>query len=113
MTINVFSLFDDKGEGRHPLYVSEKGPEKVIDLLFWDDHYAWIKNFRRFMADLSSHNTLFWCRRCLGHFDNAAVLSIHRKYCEGLDSSGQILLLPDKSTRVKFANKPYVPSVLP
>ena len=35
-------------------YASEKGYKKTIDLLFWDDHYAWIKNFRRFMADLSS-----------------------------------------------------------
>ena len=113
VAINVFSFFDDKGEGRHPLYVSEKGHQKVIDLLFWDDHYAWIKNFRRFMADKSRNHTIHWCRRCLGHFDTDAVLTVHKKYCEGPDSSGQILLLPDKSTRVKFANEPYVPSLLP
>ena len=50
----------------------------MIDLLFWEDHYAWIKNFRRFMADLSSHNTLYWCRRCMGHFDNPDVLKTHQ-----------------------------------
>ena len=88
VTRNVFTFLHDKGEGRHPLYVKEKGHEKVIDLLFWDAHYTWLKNFRRFMADLSMKHTIHWCRRCLGHFDTADVLTIHQKYYEGLDSSG-------------------------
>ena len=77
VTINVFSFFTDEGKARHPLYVSEKSQEKVIDLPFWDDEYAWIKNFRRFNADLSHNHTIHCCRRCLGHFKNADFLSTH------------------------------------
>ena len=107
VSINVFGFKDDNGKARYPLYVSEKGHEKMIELLFWDEHYAWIKNFRRFMADMSSHNTLHWCRRCMGHFDNADVLKTHHLSCRGVDSSGQVLLTPDASRKGKFENEPY------
>ena len=103
---NVFRFFDDKGKGRHPFYVSEKGHEKVIDLHFWDDHYATINNFRRFMTDLSRNHTSHWCRRCLGHFDNADVLKSHQLYCRGVDGTGQFLLNPEASRKVKFENEP-------
>ena len=87
--------------------------ERTIDLLYWDEHYAWIKNFRRFMADLSSHNTLHWCRRCMGHFDTEDVLKTDKLYCRGVDTSGQVLLLPDKNRKVKFENEPYATPSFP
>ena len=107
MGINVYSFFDDEGKGRYPLYATTKVFERTVDLLYWDEHYAWIKNFRRFMADLSSHNTLHWCRSCMGHFDTEDVLKIHKLYCRGVDTSGQVLLLPDENRKGKFENEPY------
>ena len=77
--INVFSFYDDLGRDRFPLYVSEKGHEKMIDLLFWDDHYPWIKNILRFMADLSRNHRTLWCRSYMGHFDSADVLKTGRR----------------------------------
>ena len=50
--INVNSFFDDEGKWRYPHYATKKAFERTIDLLYWDEPYAWIKNFRRFMADL-------------------------------------------------------------
>ena len=104
--INVFSFFDDEGKGRYPLYATTKVFEMTIDLLYWDEHYAWIKNFRRFMADLSRYQTIHWCRNCLGHFDTEDVLKTHKLYCRGVDTSGQVLL-PDENRKVKFENEPY------
>ena len=66
--INVSSFFDDEGKGRYLLYATRKVYERRIDLLYWDQHFAWITNFRRFMADLSGRHTLHWCRSCLGNF---------------------------------------------
>ena len=65
------------------------------------------------MADLSMKHTIHWCRRCLGHFDNSAVVRTHEKYCDGFDSSGQLTHLPHKSILVKFENELYVASDVP
>ena len=60
------------------------------------------------MADLSRNHTLHWCRSCLGHFDTEEVLNTHKRYCRGVDTSGQVLLLPDENRKLKFENEPYV-----
>ena len=73
MGINVYSFFVDEAKGRHPGYATKKGFEKTIYLLYWEEHYAWIKNFRRLMADLSSHNTLHWCSRYMREFDREGI----------------------------------------
>ena len=105
--INVFSFFDDEGNGRYPLYATKKVFKRTIDLLYWHEHYAWIRNFRRFVADLSTHHTLHWCRSCLGHFTTEEVLNTRKLYCRGVDTTGQVLLLPDENRKVKFENEPY------
>ena len=43
----------------------------------------------------------------MGHFDTEDVLKIHKLYCRGVDTSGQVLLLPDANRKVKFENEPY------
>ena len=42
-----------EGKARHPKYVTEKGHDKFIHLVCYEKHYAWIKNFSGFNADLS------------------------------------------------------------
>ena len=71
--INIYSFIDADVKGRYPLYATNTF-ERMIDPLYWDQHYAWIKNVRPFMADLSRNHTLHWCRSCLGHFDTEVVL---------------------------------------
>lgn len=42
--INVFIFFVEEGKDRHPVYLSKQNSDiKVIDLLYWNEHYAWIK----------------------------------------------------------------------
>ena len=82
----------------------------MIDILFCDDHYAWIKNFRRFMADLSQKK-MKWCRRCMLHFEPADVLKNRQLNCQGVEAKGQLPLTRDALRNVKFENVPSVPSI--
>ena len=67
--INVFSFNDDLGQSRFPIYVSPKTDTPMIDLLYWNEHYALIKDFNRFMFDITKQrNPKNFCRRCFGHF---------------------------------------------
>ena len=69
ISINLFSYFDDIGKARHPMYISRHNSPIHIDLLYFNNHYAWIKDFSRLFADLNKHNgQAFYCKRCLGHF---------------------------------------------
>ena len=69
MSINLISYYDDEGRARYPLYISRRNSPTEIDLLYFDGHYAWIKNFNRLFSDLTKHNgQKFFCKRCLGHF---------------------------------------------
>ena len=56
MSINVISYYDDIGRARYPLYISKRDYPTQIDLLYFNEHYAWIKNFSRLFADLTKHN---------------------------------------------------------
>ena len=42
-----------------------------IDLLYFKEHYAWIKDFSRLFADLNKYNRqAYYCKRCLGQFQS-------------------------------------------
>ena len=67
--INVYSFNDDSVRARYPLHIWKEEYEVNIDLLFWNGHYAWIKNFGSFMHDMvKGRHTLYFCRKCFGHF---------------------------------------------
>ena len=55
MSINVISYYDDIGRARYPLYISKREYPTQIDLLYFNEHYAWIKNFSRLFCDLTKH----------------------------------------------------------
>jgi hypothetical protein len=116
IAINVFTVRDDEGKSQCPLYVSKKvfknadeTEKKTIDLLFWtrrgheEGHFAWIKSFSRFMADLrKSRHKLYWCKRCLGHFTTPEALTNHQEYCERPDFCHQIFVMPEEGAKLKF-----------
>lgn len=109
LKINVFSFFDDEGKGRYPVYISsieEDFPE--VDLLYWSDHWAWIKNFSRFCYDLNEHKTKkYICKRCFSHFYDSEKLENHKIYCSRPDYSDTIFSLPAPGTFLKFENVKY------
>ena len=60
ISINVVYFSDDAGRARQAIYVSEKRFMKSVELLYWDEHYAWIKMFGAFTGDQSNHLQRFW-----------------------------------------------------
>ena len=56
------------------------------------------------MADRVPNHTILWCRACLGHFHNENSFNVHKLYCQGIDDSGQIFVLPDPRKKVRFEN---------
>ena len=103
--INVFSFFDDEGQGRYPVYISRIDADTGYDLLFWDDHFAWIKNFARFMGSTTKNEHKLWfCKRCLGHFKEKHVLEKHQKCCQGDEGSKLVYTMPEEGTLLAFKN---------
>ena len=96
LNFNVFSFYDDDGRLRYPLYVSMKKHARTIDLIYWDGHYAWIKSFSSFMADLVKTQPLYWCRACLKHFSSERILARHNLKCGGVLRIGQTIMKPKK-----------------
>ncbi|KAF0147428.1 MAG: hypothetical protein FD143_3066 [Ignavibacteria bacterium] len=109
ITINVYTYRDDEGKGRYTLYVSSKTHKIQIDLLFFKEHYAWIKHFSRFACDISKHKgKLFFCKRCLGHFSSEAVLIRHKGNCLKDDYCQVIYTMPPPGSLLKFKNVRYI-----
>jgi len=84
--INIFSYSDDKGVDRYPIYISKfwyncetQGPQKTtVDLLYFENHWAAITNFSRFMADKKTKQTdRLWCKQCLCSFTKEEYLVSH------------------------------------
>lgn len=101
--INLFTFYDEMGQDRAPIYVSDKDFTPEIDLLFWIQrgsgeevaHYAWIKNFNAFIGCWEkNHRRLFCCKRCCQHFASQRRLDIHRANCPGFDYMKEYVLLP-------------------
>ena len=55
ININLFGFYDDIGKARFPMYISKQNFERTVDLLYFNEHYAWIKDFSRFISDLTKH----------------------------------------------------------
>ena len=103
--INVFGFSDDIGRSRYPIYVSRKTGVPMIDLLYWSEHYALIKDFNRFMYDITKdHNRKHFCRRCFGHFWRESNLLHHQKFCEGFNGCKTNIRMPPENSICEFKN---------
>lgn len=105
--INVFSFLDENGDGMYPVYLSSMNRKEATNLLYWQGHYSWIKDFPRLMCGVTARQSRkHFCMRCLGHFTCAQVLEKHETICTG-DTCQQVMtLMPDGST-LKFRNVRY------
>ena len=107
--VNVFSFYDDTGAARYPLYISrywqrreEAGEvvpapadQKTYDLLYFDEHWAYIVNFSRFMSDRTKHDGReFWCKRCLLWFHDEAKCKLHAQFCRHADFCDTVYTMP-------------------
>ena len=109
LKINVFSFFDDEGKGRFPLYISKQSSNVLeVDLLYWNQHYAWIKNFNSFIYDLSgAHDKKNFCKRCFGVFLTVNSYKRHLNVCSRPDMDSMLYSFPAEGSKLSFKNIRY------
>ena len=111
ISINVFSFFDDEGKGRFPKYISNSKEKYTdeIDLLYWNNHYAYIKNFSAFIADLHwSERKKEFCKQCFGFFLDKESYNLHLPYCKLGGIPDPIYIFPPEHTFLNFQNIRYM-----
>ena len=107
-SFNVFSFYDKDGRGRYVMFVSKRTMPREIDLLYYDNHYVWIKNFSRLFHDITKkdHQYLF-CKRCLSHFLKEEHLTRHQQLCTREDWCSVQHILPSPGSSIEFKNFKY------
>ena len=74
-----------------------------MDLLYWEGHYAWIKNFQGFIFDVrAKHEKKYLCKRCFGVLVSEMSFKMHRELCTRLDFDSTIYTFPIEGSTVKF-----------
>ena len=105
ISINVIGFYDSDGKARYPINCSQHVSETEIDLLYWDGHYAWIKDFTRLMRDFSKHKgRYYWCKRYFNRFQAENTLDRHRQLCTRENFISNVHILPEPATSLKFTN---------
>ena len=103
ISINIYSFVGEDGTDLYGFYVSKKKFSIHIDLLYWENHYAWIKNFSRFACGSTKHNgQMHYCKQCLSHFQTEDYLKRHLLHCEREEFSQESIHLPAPGTNLKF-----------
>ena len=99
ININIFSFFDDEGNVRYPMFISRKNYARLANLVYWDEHYAPIKNIDRLFCDITKHgNRKHFCLRCLGNFTTAEILE-HQLLCTRDNFMSVVHVLPRPNTK--------------
>ena len=104
--INVFGYEIGK---KFPIYVSSEKYEKELDLLLitqgdkW--HYVLIKDFNRFMYDISKNEgSKHFCKCCLQYFTTKKTLEGHIGNCLSVNGAQAVEMPSDEDRRVRFRN---------
>jgi hypothetical protein len=105
--INVVSFYDDSGRGLYSVYHSNIDGSRAINLLYWKEHYAWVKDFSRLMSGVTKHNgRKHFCMKCFSHFSSSVVLSNHQEICTG-ETCQQVMTMAPEGAFLKFRNTRY------
>ena len=100
LSVNIYELnfYQDGDNWQHnliPIEISKNESDKVIDLLFYKNHYALIKKLHVF---LGNHNKSFVRRRCLNSYTCENALKNHKGNCGD-----------DNICTIRTSNEPYLP----
>ena len=107
LRISVYGFNDEDGLEPCPIYVTHRlAPEPVVNLLYFEEHYACIKDFSRFArsAVTKHEHRHYFCKRCLGHFQTEHTLAEHMRICTREDFNAVIWRMPPPGAEIKFRN---------
>ena len=87
-----------------PLYLSkEYDSEDAIDILYYNEHYMYLKHIEYFFRKGARRNKMYLCKRCLNAFYTQNKLDNHKKLCGNHDYCK--INLPSKDNNIlKFKN---------
>ena len=104
MTISVYGSSED-GLDIFPIYISKKQFQIRIELLYWKEHFAWIKDFPALFFAVNKHKCRkLFCHNCLGHFHSKQALDNHHRNCQVAGFMSTIYTMPHPGTILKFKN---------
>ena len=120
VSINIYTFEMKKVEqreycNRYRLLVTNEVKENHINLLYYPNdkktmyHYAWIKNFNRFMSDITkSTDSKYFCMKCLLKFDSQEKLDEHYKDYKNCDEGkAQIKFPKENEAFIEFKHYNY------
>ena len=88
------------------MIISRKNKPRWANLLYWNEHYAPIKNIGRLFSDISKHDHhKNFCFRCLGYFSSPELLARNQKLCSREDFMSVVHVLPkpnSEKSHIKF-----------
>ena len=81
LSVNIYELsfYQDGDKWKQnliPIEISKTDSDRVVDLLFYKNHYALIKKLNIFLGD---HHKKFLCRRCLNSYTCDNALKNHKE----------------------------------
>lgn len=105
-SFNLFSFWDSEGRGRYTMQSSRRQLPREIDLLYWNDHYAWIKDFGALVHDITKHeHRLIIHKPCFTRFSSTEQLANH--VCSKEDWVSIQHILPPPNTMLEFKAYKY------
>lgn len=103
ISINLYGV-DEKKKIIYPIKVTRTRKTDHRDILYYKNHYCWIKNFEgliNLQLVKKKRQKLFVCRMCFKHFNNKDILLNHESNC----SKDPILTFPSHGTNfIYFKN---------
>ncbi|KAK3734989.1 hypothetical protein QZH41_004392 [Actinostola sp. cb2023] len=115
VTLNNIGVFEEKNRIEVNVYgirektivpyrIREARFEKSINLMYYENHYSWIKAINRlFYTNTKDHHKRYFCHRCLHGFTKEDLLEEHREDCRGLSKTSCRIEMP-QDVNLNFTN---------
>ena len=82
ININLFSFNDRDGSNLYALYFGPHVFKETVNLIYWNNHYAWIKSIERLLNCITNfHGKTYWCNRCLNYYTSKRSYDAHDREC--------------------------------
>eukprot|EP00965_Chrysotila_dentata_P027324 907634-Pleurochrysis_carterae.AAC.1 len=87
--VNIYSC-DKEGRNISPCRITKQNFEKCASLLYYNNHYVYIKNWQRLVG--TQGKNLHTCERCLTQFSHKSSYESHIRDCRELQGKQRVTL---------------------
>jgi hypothetical protein len=102
LKINIYGYNNiERKSELFPIKISKIEGKNEIDLLLFNDHFFFIKNFNR-LVGCRGGKYHYFCKRCLQGFASIKKLDIHKDNCSY--NKPKKVIMPVENEKLKFCN---------